>query len=39
MPMLSKSKLMSGRQCAKRLWLEIHRPELRADSAQTQVHG
>jgi hypothetical protein len=25
---LSKSKLMSFRQCAKRLWLEIHRPEL-----------
>jgi hypothetical protein len=29
---LSKSKLMAFRQCPRRLWLEIHRPELRADS-------
>lgn len=27
---ISKSKFMSGRQCAKRLWQEIHHPE-RAD--------
>lgn len=25
---LSKSKYMAGRQCEKRLWLEVHRPEL-----------
>lgn len=30
---LSKSKLITWRQCPKRLWLEIHRPELRDDSA------
>lgn len=34
---LSKSKLLSYRQCPKRLWLEVHRPELREDSAQTQA--
>lgn len=34
---LSKSKLLAYRQCAKRLWLEIHRPELRADSESTQT--
>lgn len=34
---LSKSKLLAFRQCAKRLWLEIHRPELRQDSASTQA--
>jgi hypothetical protein len=33
MPMrLSKSKLFAYRQCARRLWLEVHRPELRADN-------
>jgi hypothetical protein len=32
---LSKSKILCYRQCPKRLWLEIHRPELRADSAAT----
>ncbi len=26
---LSKSKIMSGLQCQKRLWLEAHKPELR----------
>ena len=31
----SKSKLLALRQCPKRLWLELHRPELRADSAAT----
>ncbi len=34
---LSKSKLLAFRQCTKRLWLEIHHPELRADSAATQT--
>ena len=34
---LSKSKLIAYRQCAKRLWLEIHRPELREDSAATHA--
>jgi hypothetical protein len=33
---LSKSKLMAFRQCPKRLWLEVHHPELREDSAATQ---
>jgi len=32
---LSKSKLVAYRQCPKRLWLEVHRPELREDSAAT----
>lgn len=34
---LSKSKLLAFRQCPKRLWLEIHRSELRADSAATEA--
>ena len=29
---LSKSKLIAFRQCPKRLWLELHKPELRDDS-------
>lgn len=29
---LSKSKLIAYRQCERRLWLEVHRPELREDS-------
>ena len=33
---LSKSKIISGLQCAKRLYLEIHQPELREDGAQTE---
>jgi hypothetical protein len=33
----SKSKLMALRQCPKRLWLEVHRPDLRADSAATEA--
>ena len=33
----SKSKLLALRQCPKRLWLEIHRSELRVDSAATQA--
>ena len=36
MRVFSKSKLMALRQCPKRLWLEVHRPDLRADSVQTQ---
>jgi hypothetical protein len=34
---LSKSKLIAYRQCPKRLWLEIRRPDLREDSAATQA--
>jgi hypothetical protein len=34
---LSKSKLLAYRQCPKRLWLEVHQPELREDSAATQA--
>jgi hypothetical protein len=29
---LSKSKLLAYRQCERRLWLELHRPGLRADN-------
>lgn len=36
-PTLSKSKIIAFRQCPKRLWLEVHRPELREDSAATQA--
>lgn len=34
---LSKSKIISYRQCPKRLWLEIHSPELRDDSGAEMV--
>lgn len=34
---LSKSKLLAYRQCPKRLWLEVHHPELREDSSSTQA--
>jgi hypothetical protein len=34
---LSKSKIIAFRQCPKRLWLEVHKPELREDSAVTQA--
>lgn len=34
---LSKTKLLAFRQCPKRLWLEIHNPTLRQDSATTQA--
>ena len=34
---LSKSKLMSARQCLKRLYLEVHRPELIVYSSQTEA--
>jgi len=33
----SKSKLMALRQCPKRLWLEIHQPDLREDSSATEM--
>jgi hypothetical protein len=33
----SKSKLLALRQCPKRLWLEVHRPDLRTDSAATEA--
>jgi len=34
---LSKSKIIAFRQCPKRLWLEIHKSELRDDSASEMV--
>ncbi len=34
---LSKSKLIAFRQCPKRLWLEVHQPQLREDSKFTQA--
>ncbi|BBP00339.1 DUF2779 domain-containing protein [Sulfuriferula nivalis] len=33
----SKSKLLALRQCPKRLWLEINRPDLREDSDATEA--
>jgi hypothetical protein len=36
-PTLSKSKIIAFRQCPKRLWLEVHRPDLRVDSAATEA--
>jgi hypothetical protein len=33
----SKSKLISMLQCQRRFWLELHKPELRADSHQTEL--
>ncbi len=35
--LLSKSKLIAWRQCPRRLWLEVHNPELRADSAGAEA--
>lgn len=35
---LSKSKLFAYRQCPKLLWLEIHRSDLKQDSAATQTN-
>ncbi|MBU0935694.1 MAG: DUF2779 domain-containing protein, partial [Spirochaetes bacterium] len=29
--LLSKSRLMAFRQCSRRLWLELYRPELRSE--------
>ncbi|MDA8254252.1 MAG: DUF2779 domain-containing protein [Betaproteobacteria bacterium] len=33
---LSKSKLMAFRQCPRRVWLEVHRPGLKADTQATE---
>jgi hypothetical protein len=33
---LSKSKILSGLQCPKRLWLEVHRPEYAEISPETE---
>jgi len=33
---LSKSRLIEWRQCPKRLWLKMHRPELIETSAETE---
>ena len=33
---LSKSKLIAFRQCPKRLWLEVHRPELKVEDQSAQ---
>ncbi len=35
-PRLSKSRLNAFRQCPKRLWLEVHKPEVKVESAQLQ---
>jgi hypothetical protein len=37
MPTLSKSKIIAFRQCPKRLWLELHHPELREVSAASEA--
>lgn len=34
---LSKSKLIAWRQCPRRLWLEVHEPELREDSTGAEA--
>lgn len=34
---LSKSRIQSGRQCHKRLWLEVHRPKLLKTDAARQA--
>jgi hypothetical protein len=33
---LSKSKIISGLQCQKRLWIEVHEPELLVWDASAQ---
>lgn len=38
MRQLSKSKILAFRQCPRRLWLEIHRPDLKDDSAAEAVY-
>jgi hypothetical protein len=37
MRLLSKSKLLSFRQCPKKLWLEIHHPELAVTLTATEA--
>src|SRR5690349_4988505 len=34
---LSKSKLLAFRQCPKRLWLEVYRPDLLADTSDVEA--
>ena len=34
---LSKSRMMAGAQCVKRLWLQTHRPELDEISSGTEA--
>ena len=34
---LSKSKLIAFRQCPKRLWLEVHRPDLRVETSDMEA--
>lgn len=34
---LSKSRLLSFRQCPKRLWLELHKPDVQKDTAATEA--
>ena len=34
--MLSKSRVIAGRQCPRRLWLEVNRPELRVYDGRAQ---
>ncbi len=34
---LSKSRLLALRQCPRRLWLELHQPDLREDTRSTQA--
>jgi hypothetical protein len=36
---ISKSKIITYRKYLKRLWLEIHKPELRDDSGSEMVLG
>lgn len=36
-PRLSKSRLLDYLQCPKRLWLQVHRPEARTESAALQL--
>ncbi|WP_193211153.1 DUF2779 domain-containing protein [Luteolibacter marinus] len=37
MRQLSKSKIIAYRQCPRRLWLELHRPELKDDNGNQAV--
>ncbi|HEX7719258.1 MAG TPA: DUF2779 domain-containing protein [Woeseiaceae bacterium] len=36
-PLISKTRLMSARQCLKRAWLEVHRSELAAPGATNRM--
>ena len=36
-PTLSKSKILSGLQCPKRLWLEINKPEVREHDPELEA--